>query len=276
MLFAKVSRNVEATVGVPYEIIGIDNSNGELGICAAYNNGARQSKYNVLCFMHEDILIHTSGWGGIIEAILADEAIGLTGVTGSKYMVDAPSPWWGGSLEFCRRNVIENYQDGHTEHILQNPDNLRQEEVVAIDGLFMCTRKEVWQDNPFDEVNFPQFHIYDIDFSAQISRRYKIVVTYELLIEHFSQGSFNKGWIAGSVRFYEKWKHRLPVSVAETTVSQRKKIRGNAWIDFCSSMLKAGSDPGAVWRCLASSIYYSHFSRRNLWMIRALLLKRKR
>ncbi len=37
----KVSENVAATIGVPYEIQAIDNSKGAYGICEAYNLGRR-------------------------------------------------------------------------------------------------------------------------------------------------------------------------------------------------------------------------------------------
>ena len=96
-----VSQNVEITVGVPFEIIGIDNSNGQYSICQAYNTGAAQAKYELLCFMHEDIRFHTMEWGRKIADILQDTAIGVLGVSGGRYQVAAPAAWWGAWIPFC-------------------------------------------------------------------------------------------------------------------------------------------------------------------------------
>ncbi|MFI2757155.1 glycosyltransferase family 2 protein, partial [Streptococcus suis] len=67
-----VSQSAAATIGVPHEIVAVDNSEGQYGICEAYNIGAAQAQYDVLCFMHEDIRFHTSGWGRIVVDILQD------------------------------------------------------------------------------------------------------------------------------------------------------------------------------------------------------------
>ena len=274
-LFEKVSQNVAQTAGVPYEIIRINNAAGELGICAAYNQGAQQSKYALLCFMHEDILFHTPDWGKIVVGILARPEVGLLGVTGSKYLVDAPAPWWGAGLKYCRRNVLEHYEDGSTNHIVQNPDQKLIEEVIAIDGLWMCARKEVWAAHPFDELYFPYFHIYDIDFSVQIAQHYKVLITYDIVIEHFSGGSLNKPWIAGSIAFYEKWKSVLPLKTADSDSANNPKLRGEAFLKFCDAMIAAGSNRKTIWKYLRKSLYHNRFDRRQLWMFKAVLFPKR-
>ncbi|MCE5282251.1 MAG: glycosyltransferase family protein, partial [Deltaproteobacteria bacterium] len=62
----EVSGNIEETIGVPYEIIAIDNSRNQYSIFDAYNLGAEQSTFDHLCFMHEDILYHTPHWGSAV------------------------------------------------------------------------------------------------------------------------------------------------------------------------------------------------------------------
>jgi glycosyltransferase involved in cell wall biosynthesis len=54
-LSQKLANNIAETIGVPYEIVLLDNSANTYGICQAYNIGVQQSKYDVLCFMHDDI-----------------------------------------------------------------------------------------------------------------------------------------------------------------------------------------------------------------------------
>ena len=53
-----VTRNIEATIGVEYELIAVDNSVEGRGICAVYNEGASRARYPFLCFVHELSLIH--------------------------------------------------------------------------------------------------------------------------------------------------------------------------------------------------------------------------
>lgn len=270
-LFQKATANVADTIGVPYEIIRVDNANGSYGICAAYNKGARQSRYGLLCFMHEDILFRSPAWGKTVARTLSQPKIGLLGVTGSKYLVDAPAPWWGAGPEYCRRNVLEHYADDTTAHILQNPDNLEAEEVIAVDGLWMCTRKEVWEKHPFDESRFPYFHIYDIDFSMQIAQHYKVLMTYEILIEHLSGGTLNKPWVAGSIAFYDKWKKALPIKTEDAPPANRLQKRGEAYLKFCDTMLASGYSRAATWKYMLKSFWYNGLDKRQLWMIRALL-----
>ncbi len=83
ILFTYLKENIRATIGVAFEIIPIINSGGRIGICEAYNIGARRSKFGMLCFMHEDVRMHTMSWGKIVSRILQDKSIGLLGVAGS-------------------------------------------------------------------------------------------------------------------------------------------------------------------------------------------------
>ena len=62
-LVTQVTKNITDTIAVEFEIIAFDNSNGEKGICEIYNQGIKKARYDVLCFMHEDIAMITPGWG---------------------------------------------------------------------------------------------------------------------------------------------------------------------------------------------------------------------
>lgn len=271
-----VSDNVAATIGLPHEIISIDNSQGLMGICAAYNAGAGRSKYDLLCFMHEDIRFHTSGWGMVVADILADRSIGLLGVTGSHYLVDAPAPWWGGGLNLCKRNVLERHADNSRERVWQNPDQDRLADVVAVDGLWLCTRKEVWQENRFDEQTFPFFHFYDLDFSAQVVQKYRVCVTFDILIEHFSRGQFNEDWVRSALAFACKWQEKLPICNVPVDPSQRRHIKLRALQAFVSRLLSMGYDRATTLKYLLLSLTHSPFNRDNLWLLKQMVVRRAR
>lgn len=272
-MLAIVSENVNSTIGVPYEIVAIDNQNGMYGICQAYNMGAQQSKNDILCFMHEDILFHTQNWGVIVAEILKDKTIGLVGVTGSKYLVKAPAPWWGGGMEFCRRNILERYADNTQERILQNPENQELEDVVAVDGLWLCTRKEVWQAHQFDEKTFPFFHLYDLDFSVQIFQKYRVCVTFNILIEHFSRGNFNKTWITSALSFADKWRQILPLTNLPVSEGEKKRIEARACQGFVSRLVSIGYNKATTLRYCLKCLAQDPFNRDNLWLLKQSLRK---
>lgn len=100
-------------------------------------------------------------------------------------------------------------------------------EVVALDGLGLFVRKELWRQYPFDEVLLTGFHCYDVDFTLQIAfdGRYKNYVCHssEVLIEHFSQGSYNREWCRSTVKMYNrKWNRMLPLMVGSLTLSDKR------------------------------------------------------
>src|SRR5690606_4999073 len=91
----RVSANIAKTIGVEYELIAFDNRRGELGLCSLYNRGAEKAKFNLLCFMHEDVIFHTLEWGkAVTDHFSNTEGLGLLGVAGSTYKSMAPSSWW--------------------------------------------------------------------------------------------------------------------------------------------------------------------------------------
>ena len=63
---------------------------------------------------------------------------------------------------FCTGTVME------MESICLQPNRENVlEEVVCLDGVFICSRKEVWQQSKFNDADLKGFHFYDIDFSLK-------------------------------------------------------------------------------------------------------------
>ncbi|MDB5200764.1 MAG: hypothetical protein JWQ27_173 [Ferruginibacter sp.] len=207
---AALRKNIEATIAVPYEIIAINNRERGDGICSVYNEGAGKARYELLCFIHEDIRIHTNGWGKQLAELFKDESIGLAGVSGSVYKSSYPATWSACLPECYRTNSIQHFPDRDIPSaILSNPLNEAQAEVAVIDGVFMATTKAVFQRFTFDD-NLPGFHGYDIDYSLQVGAAFKVVVCLEILLEHFSAGTLNEAWLQNSLLVHEKWKQQLP------------------------------------------------------------------
>jgi len=232
--------NITQTIGVDFEIIAIDNSAAKYGICAAYNKGASNAKFDILCFIHEDVLIKTQNWGLVLEDIFKnDSRVGLIGVAGATYKSLSPSPWSGHGIDTKCINLLQSYkyQNKETEHLYRNPNDVKLAEVACIDGVFMCTKKNIYNAHQFDESTFTGFHVYDVDFSLNVGRDYKVVVTYDILLNHFSEGSYNQAWLNDNLKLHKKWNDLLPVNIAGLDLKQQQFTEKITFKAFVSSLM---------------------------------------
>lgn len=209
-----LQQNIEATIGCDYEIVLIDNSKGEYNIFQAYNLGVERAKGNILCFMHEDVIFHSSGWGAKVEHHLADNKVGMLGVAGMMVVPSKGDARMGGY--FCN-NIPTRYttQEETPRHVTQNfiqPTVARIEEVAAIDGVWFCIPKKLFDRIRFDDVTFHGFHIYDLDISLQVLMQHKkIVICNDIIMEHMSNGIFSEVFLENLIKFQDKWHGILPL-----------------------------------------------------------------
>ncbi|MGB3132870.1 MAG: glycosyltransferase, partial [Saprospiraceae bacterium] len=59
----ELRKNIVQTIGIEHEIIVFDNSANKHSIFQAYNIGASRAKYEILCFVHDDLFYMTQDWG---------------------------------------------------------------------------------------------------------------------------------------------------------------------------------------------------------------------
>ena len=59
----RLEKNIAATCGCPYEFIAYDNRINGDGLCKVFNRCAAAARYDMLCFVHEDVEFQTEGWG---------------------------------------------------------------------------------------------------------------------------------------------------------------------------------------------------------------------
>ena len=213
-----LKKNIDDTIGVEHEIISIDNHLGSHSIFQAYNLGVQRAKYPYLCFMHDDVRHHTPFWGEKIINHFKDEKVGMLGVGGTTYLPVIPGIWWGvnsdeqtySTRQYSLDTDRNNLTNQHTTY--NNPLNETVSDVVALDGLFFCVRKELFEVIGFDE-NYGGYHFYDLDISMQVLRAgFRLQCIYDILIEHISASNLNTSWINSSRVFFDKWHKMLPVS----------------------------------------------------------------
>lgn len=201
--------NIKDTVGCDHEIIVIDNSRNELSIFQAYNKGIGKSKGNIICFIHEDIIIHTSNWGNILKNLFKEHPeTGLIGVAGTRVKTKMPSGWWDCAQTLRAVNIIQHLQNGTIENWEYGFENGAHTGVVAIDGVFMSMKKD--ERIMFNE-ELKGYHNYDLNLSLEHLKYGKsILVTNQILIEHFSEGKLDHSWYKSTYDFHRFYKNSLP------------------------------------------------------------------
>ena len=212
-----LKENISQTVGCENELVVIDNSTNSYSIFQAYNEGIRLSHGDILCFMHDDVLHHTEGWGRIITEQFVDDSIGVIGVAGTHFIPKAPMYWWVSpyisQFNLGTDNSVQKFND--TSCFFEND----LADVVAVDGLCFFAPRSLFRSIRFDEENYSGFHAYDMDLCLQVQNFGKrVCVTRSILVEHlWSESSFlDKRYMhlldKNMNIFFQKWKDQLPMS----------------------------------------------------------------
>lgn len=203
--------NITNTIGTEYELVHIDNSDAKYSIYTAYNEGVKLSKYNNLCFLHEDVYFHSPDWGRKILQHLQLPDVGICGVAGRDFVSRVPASW---GKKLSGVNIIQSDKLGirRTRRKLI-PGNYKNpvREVITLDGVILCCRKDIFEKIRFDE-SIGDFHGYDFDICIQSAvNGYRNYVMYDIVLEHFSRGNPNACYYRALIKVFRKWKDKLPL-----------------------------------------------------------------
>jgi len=265
-----LSENINKTIGCEYELIVIDNSANQYSIFEAYNLGIDQSKGEYLCFMHDDIFIHSDGWGSTIQNIFSvDNQIGLIGVAGAKIKTRMPSAWWDCDEEHKVMNIVQHFPDKVKEHWYNGFTSNLLEEVVVIDGVFMAWRKD-------DGIKFNEklkgFHNYDLHLAFECYKhQYKTVVTKNILLEHFSQGTINKDWVESTYQIHNLENEILPLSTFNKSFFRKNEYNNAS--NFINDCINYGKRRNAL-IVLFQLVKLIPISRYHFKILRKILNKK--
>lgn len=223
-------KNIMDSVGVEVELITIDNSENKYSIFKAYNLGVQRSKYNNLCFLHEDVCFHSDDWGQKILQHLQIPDMGICGVAGRDFVSRVPAAW---NKKLSGANIIQSDKLGirrTRRKLIPNHYTKSLREVITLDGVILCCRKEIFEKISFDET-IGNFHGYDFDICIQsIVSGYRNYVMYDVVIEHFSRGNPNAYYYRALVKVFRKWENVLPLFSREIKAEIKPKID---LIDYC-------------------------------------------
>ena len=207
--FESVSRAIgERMAGEPHEIVGIHDATG---ICEGYNRGAARAVGERLVFCHDDIELLSPDFSRRLAAGL--DAYDLIGVAGTDRLIGAN--WRLAAPPHIFGQVAHTIPESGGYAVDQFGIPRRAiENIQALDGLFIATRREVWEKIRFDEETFPGWHCYDLDFSFRAHLAgFRLVVCCDILLGHSSPGLYTKVWEQDATAFLKKHGLRLASGV---------------------------------------------------------------
>lgn len=253
----RIRESIMSTIGSEYELLIWDNRATNKGLCEVYNLMAERARYEYVIFLHEDLLFDTHNWGETIISIFSKQPdVGVIGVAGSKYKSDSFSGWYTGIQEFDCANITHRYSHGDESQYLSPGGNQFIEEVVCLDGVFICVRKSIWQQIKFDQDNLKGFHFYDIDFTLSIAKICTIVVTYSVKIIHITKGGdFGNKWVDIAIDYHLLMKDILPYTKLTKLPMNISCRISKTWLDVLKNYDISWRNK---WRWIINQKLYSH------------------
>lgn len=235
--------NLTSTIGVPFEIIHIDNSENKYSIFSAYNEGYAKSKYPYLCFLHDDVLFHSTDWGTKLITHLQDPQTGIIGLAGGDLIIRIPSSWSAGVVNI---NILQSDRTGKKPtKLFRLPHDFTatRSSVIVLDGVMLVMRRELMEKISFD-VQLGGFHGYDFDISLQATvAGFTNYVAYDISLEHLSRGKPDKKYYKNLIRVYRKWEKHLPLmgkNIPEDMKSNMQVIEYKRLKTLINRMIKTG------------------------------------
>jgi hypothetical protein len=190
---------------VLFEIIHIADATG---LAEGYNRGLRQSRGAIVIFSHDDIEFVANDFGNrIIRHMDSCDVLGVMGtrrLSGPNWCEGSGLPYGYGQMAY------RNTQTGKFDVVIWSVPARRVDNMQAMDGMFLCARREVAEKLRFDQEVFRRFHLYDIDFTYRAHKAgYRCSVAADLHAIHASGGRFDQQWEQDCRRFVELHGHQL-------------------------------------------------------------------
>lgn len=202
------------TCGLPkdkVEFLGYENK-GSHSLSQIYNQGIADAKFDLIVFMHHDIIFETNNWGHkICKHFSRNPEYGIIGVAGTNKLISGT--WW---QDRSSMHGIVNHSDKikkWTSRFSEDQGN-KLKEMVVLDGVWFAIDKTKII-HKFDE-SFNGYHFYDLGFTfANFLAGVKIGVCTDIRITHMSIGITNDEWGINKKQFEEKYKQNLPCDLNE-------------------------------------------------------------
>jgi len=203
------------------EFLFYKNEN-EYSLTDVYNKGLKESKYDIVVFLHDDIIIKTNNWGNkLLKHYKRNVEYGILGVAGSKSLPTS-GKWWENKKTMYGQ--VYHTDKGNT-WLSKYSDDLGNKitDVVVVDGVFFSVNKKVIK-KEFN-ADIKGFHFYDIDFCFNnYINDIKVGVHYDIKINHMSIGITNNEWEENRKQFSDTYKDSLPIKIKEEFKDTKLKL----------------------------------------------------
>ena len=203
--FARVSEMYRRLLGP--ELLEIIHIPDATGLAEGYNRAIAKSRGEALIFSHDDVRIFAEDFRQKLLGHLSHcDLLGIAGtdrLCGGRWIASGPPHVFG--------QIVHPHKptSGYSLSVFGAPKR-RIDGIQALDGVFLCCRRDVAEKIVFDSQTFTGFHVYDVDFSF---RAYlagcRLAVCNDLDLLHESAGAFGNEFVEFDRRFCEKHKGKL-------------------------------------------------------------------
>ena len=204
-------KHVEKMFSHPKTEILIYENDGVSSLTEIYNTGLKDSKNDIVVFMHDDLILETKNMTPkIVKLFEKHQDYGVIGIAGTDNLIsgcwweDRPSMYGKVGHVYKEKRHRSIYNKGVFNDVLKP--------VVVVDGLFfMIHKKRIKKE--FNE-QFEGFHFYDICFCVEnFLEGVKIGVTTKIELTHKSIGATNKKWEKNKLLFEALYEKSLPLKI---------------------------------------------------------------
>ncbi len=203
-------KHVEKMFSHPKTEILIYENDGVNSLTEIYNIGLKESKNDIVVFMHDDLILETPNMTPTIVKLFEKHSnYGIIGIAGTDNLTSGM--WWQNRQNMF--GVVGHIHEGkrHVNHYSKGVFNDVLKDVVIVDGLFFMVRKSLLK-KEFNE-EFKGFHFYDISFCVEnFLEGVKIGLTTKFGVTHKSVGATNKQWEKNKLFFEALYGYKLPLT----------------------------------------------------------------
>ena len=203
-------KHVERMFSHPKTEVNIYENDGVSSLTEIYNIGLKESKNEIVVFMHDDLILETPNMTPkIVKLFEKHPKYGIIGIAGTDKLTSGR--WWDNRENMF--GVVGHIHEGkrHVNHYSKGVFNDVLKDVVVVDGLFFAVHKGRIKKG-FNE-QFEGFHFYDISFCVEnFLEGVKIGLTTKLGVTHKSIGMVNKQWEKNKLFFEALFEKQLPLT----------------------------------------------------------------
>jgi len=204
-------KHVEKMFSHPKTEILIYENDGVNSLPEIYNIGLNDSKYDIVVFIHDDLILETKNITPKINRLFdKNPDYGIIGIAGTDNLISGM--WWQDRSSMY--GIVGHEHEGkrHVNHYSKGDYSENLKQVIVVDGLFIMVHKKRIK-HTFNQ-QFEGFHFYDLPICIENHLDgVKIGVTTKIKVTHKSIGMVNKKWEKNKLLFEALYEKNFPVKI---------------------------------------------------------------